>query len=343
MTDTTFSMNDIETNIGMRSFDGFVGRKPDFFLVGAPKCGTTAMHSYLAGHPDVFMAKKERHFFGRDLRPPEYAGLRSDLQWYASFFEDAGEVARVGEASVWHLYSKVAPLEIKAFSPDADIIIMLRDPVEMMHSLYKMFIWVKDLTPGGVIDRETKRALSFEEALANEDDRKKTFFAEPGAYRDGAVGEVELRLFHTDVAMYADQVQRYLDVFGKEHVHIIIFEEFKREMRGAFEQTLKFLSLDTGYEPSFEVINGNRNIKNARLHYLLKSHDSLGMWRSIGRFVMPVAARKRLHRMLMNRNVERSPRAKMSDETRAFLRDKFRDDIIRLSDIIGHNLTKVWK
>jgi hypothetical protein len=110
-------------------------KKPNFFLVGAPKSGTTAMVQYLATHPDIFMAKKEMHFFGGDLRfrAPFY---RHNLNEYLAEFQGCNGHCRVGEASVWYLLSSQAASEIYAFKPAANIIVMLREPVEMLYSLY---------------------------------------------------------------------------------------------------------------------------------------------------------------------------------------------------------------
>jgi hypothetical protein len=78
-------------------------RRPDFFIVGAPKCGTTALCSYLREHPDIFMPLwKEPHYFGTDLRRSQPV----DLETYLSYFAEAGEQLRVGEASTSYLYSK---------------------------------------------------------------------------------------------------------------------------------------------------------------------------------------------------------------------------------------------
>ena len=112
--------------------------RPDLFLVGAPKCGTTAFSDYLSQHPDIFMARKEMHFFGADLRFAPHFYRRDEAEYLAQFAARNNQ-RRVGEASVWHLFSKTAAAEIKAFSPEARIIVMLREPVEMMYSLFHYF------------------------------------------------------------------------------------------------------------------------------------------------------------------------------------------------------------
>jgi len=137
-------------------------RTPDFFIVGAPKCGTTAMSDYLRQHPEIYMPqRKEPHFFGSDLDAP-YPYFIRDKEQYFSLFAEAKDEKRVGEASVWYLYSKRAAFEIKEFCPTASIIIMLRNPVDMIYSLHsqRLFTGNEDIP-------------DFEEALEAEEDRKR--------------------------------------------------------------------------------------------------------------------------------------------------------------------------
>jgi hypothetical protein len=80
-----------------------VFRKPDVFIVGAPKCGTTAMNHYLGQHPEIFMSKhKEPHFFGSDLVSRNSDFVR-DKKEYLALFADVQSERRVGEASIWYL------------------------------------------------------------------------------------------------------------------------------------------------------------------------------------------------------------------------------------------------
>jgi hypothetical protein len=97
--------------------------KPAFFIIGVPKCGTTALVSYLSEHPDIFMSEpKEPHFFADDF--PHYKEFIPTVADYEKLFEDAAlkSSARVGEASVWYLYFKSALKNIHAYRPDAKLI-----------------------------------------------------------------------------------------------------------------------------------------------------------------------------------------------------------------------------
>lgn len=120
--------------------------RPNFFIVGIPKTGTTALWLYLSGHPDVYMPiVKEPHHFGSDVR----SGLtlqRRDT--YLGLFAAAGDARAIGEASVWYLLSKDAAAEIAAFEPRARIIAMVREPVSQIRSLdnHQMALGIEDVT-----------------------------------------------------------------------------------------------------------------------------------------------------------------------------------------------------
>lgn len=215
-------------------------KKPDFFIVGAPKCGTTAMDRYLSAHPDIFMARKEMHHFGADLKfGPHF--FRRNRDEYLAEFEHASGQSRLGESSVWCLFSETAATEFKSFNPDARIIIMLRDPVEMLHSLYYTFRW------------DNNEVLpTFEEALAAEDERR-------AGRKLGRATYLAQGLVYSDVVLYARQVERYFNVFGRNRVHVILYDDFKKNVPETYRKTLEFLGVNPAAAPkNFEVINDNK-------------------------------------------------------------------------------------
>jgi Sulfotransferase family len=113
---------------------------PDFYIVGAPRCGTTFMYEYLRQHPQIFMPdNKEPNFMCKDLDSGSYLDSLSfmrDEAAYIRLFAGAPAGSLRGEASTWYLYSETAAGLIKAMNPDSRVIIMLRDPVEMLYSLH---------------------------------------------------------------------------------------------------------------------------------------------------------------------------------------------------------------
>ena len=124
---------------------------PDFFIAGAPKCGTTALFSYLQTHPGIFLpaerpgtsrlSAKEPHYYCTDF--PNYRRCRS-REDYLRLFTDAAAGTLVGEASVWYLYSEVAIPRIMAEIPKAKFIVLLRNPVNMAHSLHNLLYHTLD-------------------------------------------------------------------------------------------------------------------------------------------------------------------------------------------------------
>jgi hypothetical protein len=115
--------------------------RPNFFIVGAPKCGTTALYEYLRLHPNIFMPQyKEPHSFATDLGA--YPLIKSP-DAYAELFRDAcGRHLRVGEASVYYLRSSTAIANIHDFDPEAKIIALFRNPVDLVHALHAQLLYV---------------------------------------------------------------------------------------------------------------------------------------------------------------------------------------------------------
>jgi len=297
--------------------------RPDFFIVGAPKCGTTAMSDYLAAHPDIYMARKEMHFFGADLRfGPQF--FRRDLAAYLAEFDDWKGQRHAGEASPWYLFSTRAAAEIKAFNPDARIIVMLREPVEMLHSLYYYFRYDGN-----------EPLPTFEEALAAEADRargrrlcRETYLAQGLAYRQ--------------VVRYTEQVRRYFETFGRERVHVIIYDDFAADVFAAYRQTLDFLGVESkGGAPDFGVVNPAKRIRSPALRAaigdpLLRSAVlALRPWMPRAVF----AALQRIDARVRDFNACVQRRPPLDPDLRARLKREFAREVGRLSELLGRDLT----
>ena len=113
--------------------------RPDFFIVGAFKSGSTALYEGLRRHPQIFMPfHKEPLYFGDDLTRRYGRMTEAD---YLRLFRNAQPGQRIGEASTWYLYSTSAAHEIKQFSPDAKIVVVLRNPVDVMYAQHNQLIF----------------------------------------------------------------------------------------------------------------------------------------------------------------------------------------------------------
>lgn len=297
---------------------GWVGRRPDFFIVGAPKCGTTALDAYLGTHPEIFMARrKESHFFATDM--PGAAHIR-DIERFNAFFSGVGCEKRVGESSVWHLASTEAAANIYRFNPDAQIIVMLRNPLEMIPSLHSQLIY-----------EGYENVRDLKAALALESDRRE------GRYVPVAA-PVPLQLQYREAASYALQLRRYLDLFGRERVHIILYDDFARAPDLVFRQVLEFLGVTSGVEPEFKRVNANKVVSSLILRDLLKNPPDWIRW--MVRRILPVKAfRHGLIRRLGKMNVKVKPRRDVDPDLIESLRLEFLDANQELATLIERDLT----
>lgn len=293
--------------------------QPDFFIVGAPRCGTTALYEYLRQHPQIFMPEhKEPQFFGDDLT---HLHGRLSKRDYLRLFRAARPGQRVGEASTWYLYSKSAAREIAHFAPDAQIIIMLRNPVDVMYSLHRELSFY-----GG------ETILDFEEALAAEPDRM-------AGHRRGPSRRPEA-LYYRDAVRWPEQIERYFDAIGPDRTKIILFDDFAGDVPAAYADTLRFLRVDTAFQPEFRVVNESKRPKHPGLQSIIVRPPG-----PIARLIptlrrLPLAHRIRERILLANSRSERRP--PMADELRRRLTAELTPELERLEALIGRDLT-AWK
>lgn len=300
--------------------------KPDFFFVGAPKCGTSLMDHLLKRHPDLFLPLKELHYFGSDL---EFNNPERSLRSYLDFFKDVPEGRRAGENSAWYLYSKKAAQEIKAFCPHARVVIMLRDPVSMMHSLHAHLLFT------GNEDIE-----DFEEALAAEPDRKAGRRIPRYSLPRGA-------LLYREVASFSGQVQRYYEAFGRERVRVILADDFRKDVQGVFRETLRFLGVRDewpGMEDAFNTTKRSRNEgKRARSRAVVRFLKRPGNQAILRDLVdEPFPGYRRFLTAVRRLNIRFEERKPMSPELRARLKTELAPEVDRLAALIGRDLSG-WK
>ncbi len=221
--------------------------RPNLFIVGAPKCGTTSMHDYLDQHPEIFMSrnKEPRHFADElEIDPRRYIGDRST---YLGLFQEGRDARYRGESSPLYLFSQTAAQRIKEFEPDARIIIMLRNPVDMINSLH-----LERINTGN------EDLLSLQEALDAEPERREGKRIPP---------TTRLKNCHvyTEIATFSPQVQRFFDQFDRDKVHIIIFDDLKSNVQRVYRETLEFLQVDPNVEVDLGIRNQSRPVTGTDL------------------------------------------------------------------------------
>jgi len=277
---------------------------PNFFIVGAPRAGTTSLYEYLRRVPGIYMSPvKEPHYFAPDIME-RYLGrprlpfardskVRSQAK-YLNLFKNVKDEIAVGEASASYLSDPEAPGRIKEVVPEARIIMILRDPVERVYSHYL-------LDAGNGWQR-----APFEEAA------RMDIYLEP--------------------SLYAKQVQRDLDVFGPDHVKILIFEEFIQNPRKTVSEVLKFLGVNA--EPPAivgEVFNSFTIPRRPFIGRIMRNRPV----RIAMRLLIDPRTRKIIRRQVFGKKANKPP---MTEKTRRFLEDVFRGDVLDLEQILGRAL-----
>lgn len=213
--------------------DNAVHRWPDFFIVGAPKAGTTLLHEQLSAHPDIFMqALKELRYFNRPAKGSSQGVLAAGSEVeYLALFASAGEAQVSGEALPQYLASPRALARIAVQCPQARIIMLLREPVSRA--------WSNDL-----MHRERggkHRGDDFPAVVRRE-------------LEAGNRGETEPTRY-VETGEHGRWVPEWLNRFGSENVGVFLFEDLKRDAQAFAAQVVAFLGLDSSKLP---VVSGGR-------------------------------------------------------------------------------------
>jgi hypothetical protein len=296
-----------------------VAARPDFFIVGAPKSGTTAMYEYLRAHPQLFMPeRKELRFFGSDLEIRDRSQLGMDE--YLAFFAGSGAARRIGTAYVWYLFSQRAAAEIHEFAPNAEIIAMLRNPIEMVWSLHSEHLF-----------NGNEDIRDFTGALDAEPDRRQ-------GRRIPAHAHLPQGLLYSQVPRYAEQLERYFTTFGRDRVHAIVYDDFAADVRSSYRSALSFLGVDADFSPpAFEVINANKRTRSEWFRQFLARPPELP--RRLIRTVVPASVRRAAYERAKRMNIAATRREPMSPATRERLRRVFEPEVERLSLLLDRDLS----
>lgn len=292
---------------------------PNFLLIGAGKAGTTAIYEYLRQHPQVYMSPvKEPNFFAFMGESVNFSGPGEDqainaysiTEWsaYTKLFDNVKTETAVGEASHWYLYSPEAANRIKTHLPDVKMIAILRDPIKRAYSDYLHFI------------REGREPCSdFLQAIQEEDSRIKNNWGFGHYVRRG---------------LYYEQVKRYFDIFDARQIRIYLNQDLKNDAPAMMRDIFQFLGVDTSFTPDTSFRPNVSGIpKNKALHAFLSKSNP------VRRILEPVAPSglKKLAIKLKGGNLLQPP---LSASDRRALLPIFRDDILKLQDLIYRDLSE---
>jgi len=319
-------------------------RIPDFFIVGHPKSGTTALYRMLKSHPQIYMSPvKEPYYFACDNPQPELSGERrwrsldqtgiheKTLQDYLALFAAARPDQVAGEASTHYLWWPTAAGRIAAVQPQARIIALLREPADFLRSLHLQFVQNRHET-----ETDLRRALALESVR-----------------REGK--EIPPRsvwpkcLFYSDRVRYTEQLRRYHELFGREQVLVLIYEEFRRDNEATLRAVQRFLGVDDTLPVEVMEVNPSVTVRSKRIDNIARrAYGGKGVvWAPLKaglkaitpRPLRPVARRQA---KATRRRVAYGKPPPPDDAVLAELRVGLKGEVEALSEYLDRDLVSFW-
>lgn len=298
------------------------GRFPDFFIIGAPKAGSSALWQALRCHPHVYVpATKEPNYFAYkgqsiDFTCPGSEHLRqtciTDESAYLGLFRDCPAGARAGEASVGYLSAPDAPAALAATVPTARLVVVLRHPVDRAFSHWT---YMRQLGWEPIGDFAAAIAASSGRLAAGW--RRAWDYLEPGRY--------------------GKHLDRWFDHFDRSQLLVLFYEEWTSQP----QDVLRVVCRHIGVEPRDDLPvlkeNATRGLRWPAIRRWMVS-DS--MPRRLARGLLPAGFRDRISRVVESANV--GPKPRLDPEIRARLLDTYASDIDRLEAISGRDLS-AWR
>ncbi len=293
-------------------------KKPNFFIIGAPKCGTTALSEYLRSHPDVFFCTpKEPTYFNTDsFDKPRAVHTEEE---YLNLFKGADSYKAIGEGSTRYLSSNVAIKNILEFNPDAKFIIMVRNPVDMFHSLY----WHLRFA-GSEKDEIPENAWRRQELSWNKISTRNNKNIHKHSLSKNSIYKILCRI--------GFQVEKVYSLVSKNKVLVIFFDDFKENPRKEYLKVLSFLKLHNDGRKEFPVINKRKVYRYKFLHGLLVRIKFL-------KRKLDIRKKFGILTLIHRANIKRETAPPLSKEFRQELIDYFKEDIAKLAKITNRDLS----
>jgi hypothetical protein len=295
-------------------------RLPNFVVVGAPKCGTTSLYAYLRQHPDIFLPeRKELHYFSYPYMSQFTAGpgdahilttLCKNESDYAAYYAPAGSQTAVGDISPSYFYYSDLPgsdlcERMRSHLDSPRIILMIRDPVQKAFSQYVHLV------------RDTRETLSFNDALAAESERAAKGYSAMWRYAESS--------------LFARRTRRLLDVFGRDRVKIVMFDEFTARPKQAVREIFAFLGVDPDVVVEVDSVYNRSGLPRSRLLASLVSLPNPVT--KLARRILPLAVTAPVRDLLQRANTGEKP--KLDPRSRSFLEEYFANDMMELQSLLG--------
>lgn len=308
---------------------------PNFFLVGAPRCGTTSISKYLSWHPEVcFSRPKELHYFNRDWRLDAESLHHGYLDRYFPHFDPARHRA-VGEGSVSYLYEPEAIRRILAIQPEARFLVTLRNPIDMIRSYHWRLLFLLE-------EDQPDFAIAWDlQDLRRRGERV------PPLCRDPRL------LQYREIASLGTHLAALFEVAGRERCRVVVADDLRCEPEAVYRELFRFLGISEDLE-AVATASGQRGFPQGHrgktyrwrwLHRILFKPPAIlfpaAERRELSRSVRPSRV-KQLHKRLVRFNRIKADPPPLSSELRARLGTELSEEIRLLEGLLGRDLGE-WR
>ena len=291
--------------------------KPSFFIIGAPKCGTTSLYRYLTLHPNIIMSKpKEPHYFSDDINN----GRISELGKYLNCFnhvDEKEEIKAIGEASTLYLYSKIAIKNILSFNKNARFIVMLRNPIDIVYTYHQVAMKVFGETQSNFIN------------AWNLQGKRIKGYKVPAACPDKKL------LAYGEIAKLGKQVKRLLSFVDREKIFFLLFDDFINSTEKEHLSILRFLNVDPIALKTYKKYNKTKLLRNSSLTAM--TNRLVGIKNKIG-FSNSLGIAGKIHKL----NTTEGSFPAIDKELMSDIGQFFAHDLDLLSSLIKRNLSD-WR
>ncbi len=312
-------------------------RRPNFFVIGVVKGGTTSLYHYLSQHPDIYLPsiKETNHFAAEDIREenflPEYArDVRMDIEayirsgmkqqvhiahvsnrdQYERLFSKAKDESAIGEISNSYMISPGSAKAIYEYAPEGRIIVVLRNPIYRVWSQYLMNI------------REAKSdLLKLIPSLLEDRDNVKTGWGVNHQY--------------LELGNYATQLRRYLQLFGRDKVLAVFYEEYRESPQEVMSQICSFLQIDSQFEFDFSMESNKAGLpRSAVLNKVLVKSGAIKALKG----VTPKGLRQKFSQLLYtDKNLP-----KLTQEEKDWLSEYYAEEVKQLQELLQVDAARFW-
>ena len=310
-------------------------RVPDFFIVGHPKSGTTALWDMLGRHPQIHTPpNKEPYFMADELRPPvatprTFGTTPATLEDYLALFASAPADRLTGEASAPYLWSHTAAGRIAELAPAARIIAILREPASFVRSLHLQFVQI-----------HMEPVTSLRRALALEPERREGHSVPANAFW-GPRGTL-----YSEYVRYVEQLRRFQERFPPEQMLVLVYEDYRSDNEATIRRVQRFLGVDDTVPIALAESNPSVRVRSQRLlaltHALASGEGAPARAaRAAAQRLAPRGLDRSAARAIRDRVLFTAPDAPEQD-VMAQLRRRFAPEVHALSAHLDRDLVALW-